>query len=588
MIAFRHPIAFFLYAPYAVLIALFAWSRFKRRRELKALGDWRLLAELVPLNGLKRRRHKDRMTLVACAVLIFAAAGPQFGSRLKEVKQRGVDVFIAVDTSRSMLAEDVPPSRLERAKQSLSLLIGKLDGNRVGVLAFARRAVMQCPLTVDTGAARLLLETVSVNTVPEQGTAIGSAIRLALARFPQKTQSGRAVVLLTDGEDHESDPIGAAKEAKAQGVVLFTIGIGTSKGEVIKNRDADGKVTEFLKHNGEMVISRLDDALLTKIAEITGGSYFRSTSTDHEIDEIADVLNGFEKRELSTKVFERLQERFAPFTLFALFLLIVEFFFAETPGQGRRVAGGFRQLWWRRSARTAATAALLLLTCAIAKADIRSQIREGNRLVTKGDLDGAARQFESAQIDDPENPLIAFNLATVAHLRGKEDESLKLFERADALTKDPALHARIAYNAGHVLFQMGKSPEAIEKFKESLRLNPHDMDAKYNLEYIRSGKKPQAKASKPDESKSPPPSPSAGPSQSPKPSEGQKSPDKQGDASPSPEPGASPTPKPGELSKEDAERVLQMSQDEESEKLKARPIRPLGSKEPPAASGEDW
>jgi len=582
VIAFRHPTAFFLLAPFALLVALYAWSRLRRRRELKALGDWRLLAELVPLDGLKRRRHKDRLALAAAAVLVLAATGPQFGSRLKEVKQRGMDVFIALDVSRSMLAEDVPPSRLERAKQSLSLLVGKLEGNRVGVIAFARRAVMQCPLTVDTGAARLLLETVSTHTVPEQGTAVGSAIRLGISRFPEKTQSGRAIVLLTDGEDHSSDPLGAAKEAKAKGVVVFTIGIGTSKGEVIKNRDADGKVTEFLKHNGEMVISRLDDALLTKVAEISGGAYFRSTSTDQEIDEIAEILNGFEKRELNTKVFERLQERYVPFTLFGLFLLILEFFFAETPGQRRRVLTGLRKVRFRRPARTAVTAAALLLVCAASvHADVRSLVREGNRLVKKGDLEGAAKQFESAQIDDPENPWLAFNLATVAHLRGDDEEAVKLFERAAALAKDPALRGRIAYNAGHAYFQMGQSPEAIEKFKEALRLDPRDMDAKYNLEYARSGKKPREQ--KPKDSKSPPPSP--GPTPSEKPSGDKK---EQAKASPSPQPSESPTPKPGELSKEDAERILQMTQDEESEKLKARPIRPLGSKESPAASGEEW
>lgn len=454
MMAFRHPEAFFSLIPFALIVALYAWSRWKRRRELTALGDWRLLADLLPLDALKRRRIKDRITLTAGLVLIFAAAGPQFGSRLKEVKQRGVDVFIAIDTSRSMLAEDVPPTRLDRARRSLSLLVNKLEGNRVGVVAFARRAVMQCPLTVDTSAARLLLETVNQNTVPEQGTAIGSAIRLALDRFPKDTKSGRAIVLLTDGEDHQSDPMGAAKLAKEQGVVVFTIGIGTSKGEVIKNRDAEGKVTEFHKHKGEMVVTHLDDAMLTKIAELTRGAYFRSTSTDAEIDEIAEILNGFEKRELSAKVFDRLQERYAPFVLIVLFLLFFEFFFPETPGQRGRLKAGLNKL---RPTRAAAAALLALLLATPAQADIRNQVRAGNRLVKAGDYEAAAKEFESAQIDDPENPLLAFNLGTVALLRGNADEALRHFERADSLTKDPELRARIAYNAGHVLFQDGKS-----------------------------------------------------------------------------------------------------------------------------------
>lgn len=577
---FRHPLAFLWYLPFALLLAVFAWSRWTRRRQLQSMGDWRLLSLLVPVAALRRRRLKDRIALVALFVLIFAAAGPQFGTRLKEVKQRGVDVFIAIDTSRSMLAEDAPPSRLERAKRSLSLLINKLDGNRVGVLAFAGRAVTLCPLTVDTNAARLLLETVNVNTVPEQGTAIGSAIRLALSRFPQGVHSGRAIVLLTDGEDHGSDPEEAAKEAKKQGVVLFTIGIGTTKGEVIKNRDANGNVTEFMKHNGEMVITHLDDALLSKIAEMTGGTYYRASSTDHEIDEIADVLNDFQKRELTTKMFDRREERFVPFTVAGLILLLLEFFFGETPGQRRRVAARLRAMRAPRSPTGAATAVgalmLVLSLAAPARADVRSQVRDGNRLVRKGDLEGAAKQFESAEIDDPDNPMLAYNLGTVATLRGQDEEALKYFDRAQSLTRDPALQARIAYNAGYALFHMGKTQDAVEKFKQSLRLNPRDMDAKYNIEYIRSGKKPKASAQKPSGT---PPQPSPNASQTPSEQKQQKA---------AAQPSAAPSPKPGELSKEDAERILQMTQDEESEKLKERPVRPLGSQESPVSTGEDW
>ena len=173
-----------------------------------------MLQRLLPVESLLRRRWKDRITLVALALVAFAAAGPQFGANMKEVKQRGVDVFICIDTSRSMLSEDVAPSRLEQAKRSLGLLIKKIEGNRIGIIAFAKFALIECPLTVDNDAARMFLDIIDQNTVPEQGTAIGDAIRLAIKSFPKDEKTGRALVLLTDGEDHRSDPVEAAQLAK--------------------------------------------------------------------------------------------------------------------------------------------------------------------------------------------------------------------------------------------------------------------------------------------------------------------------------------------------------------------------------------
>ncbi len=310
------------------MLGIYAWSRWKRLRDLNRVADARLLPQLVVIRALERRRFKDKIALLGLFFVIFSACGPQFGSSMKEVRQRGVDIFIAMDTSRSMLAEDVVPSRIEHAKRALGLLIEKLEGNRIGIIAFAKRALVQCPLTVDNDAARMFLEIMDVNTVPEQGTSIGEAIRLAIDRFPKDDKGGKAIVLLTDGEDHKSDPLEAAKAAKKAGVVIFTIGIGTTKGEVIKNRDENGNVTGFLKHNGEMVMSHMDDGLLTEIATITGGRYYRASSTDHEIDEIADALIALSKNEFATKTFQRLQERYQYPLLLAFLLLLFEFFFA--------------------------------------------------------------------------------------------------------------------------------------------------------------------------------------------------------------------------------------------------------------------
>ncbi len=409
MIAFHFIESFYLLLPFAALIALFMWSRWQRIRDLQHLGDWRLVKQLVSIPSLQRRRRKDLFFLIALAIVILSAAGPQFGSSLKEVKHRGVDVFIAMDVSRSMLAEDVPPTRIDRAKRGLGLLINKLEGNRIGIIAFAKRAVVQCPLTVDTDAARMFLELLDDKTIPEQGTSIGDAIRLGLDSFPKDEKTGRAIVLLTDGEDHKSDPVGAAKQAKEAGVVLFTIGIGTTKGEVIKDRDDQGKIVEFHKHEGEMVLSKLDDGLLNQIATLTGGDYYRSSSTDKEIDEIADQLNGFEKKEFASKIYERLQERYQWFLVLGLLLLLIEFFFGENPGQLARLAEALNKLPTKlRSLKKPATATLLalLLVPINAQADYRDHVRKGNKLVKKNDFAGARAELEKARNYLPQAPFL--------------------------------------------------------------------------------------------------------------------------------------------------------------------------------------
>ncbi len=555
--AFHYSQTFYLFIPFALLLGVYAWSRINRLRELARLGDWRLIKELVPIPALRRRRTKDGIGLVGLFFLIFAATGPQFGSKLKEVKQRGVDVFIAMDTSRSMLAEDVPPSRLDRAKRSLGVLTDKLGGNRIGIIAFAKDAVVQCPLTVDNEAARMFLDILDEKAVPRQGTSIGDAIRLALQSFPKDDKSGRAIVLLTDGEDHESDPVGAAKAAKEAGVVVFTIGIGTSKGEVIKDRDDQGKTVGFHKFQGEMVLSRLDDGLLNQIAQITGGRYYRASSTDSEIDEIADILNGFDKKEFASKIYERLQERYQFFLLIAFLLLLIEFFFGEKPGQIARMRKKFLLI------------ALLLMPMA-AQADYKDHVRRGNKLLQGGDTAGARAEFENARIDLPEAPFLPYNVAATYYLEGNMEEAQKQYEQALAMTDDSSFRSMIHYNMGHMFFNKGESAKAIEHFKESLKLNPTDMDAKYNIEYIKAGKKPknppqQQKQQKQD-------------------GKGEQKEQKQGEAKDEK--------KPGDISKENAERILQMMKDQESEKMKEADMRKPGLKKPKDKkeneAGEDW
>lgn len=560
---FHYSFFFWAFLPFGLLLFVYAWSRQLRRRHLVRLGDWALVRRYLSVDSLKRRQRKDILALIALVVLILTSTGPQFGARLKEVKQRGMDVFIAIDTSRSMLAEDVIPSRLDHAKRSLGLLVDKLAGNRVGIIAFAKYPVIQCPLTTDTEAAKLFLEIVDVNTVPKQGTAVGDAIKLALESFNWEDKTGKAIVLLTDGEDHESDPVEAAKMAKDKGVVLFTLGLGTSKGEVIKDRDEQGNVTAFHKFNGQMVLSRLDDALLTKIANMTGGKYYQASSSDREIDEIANQLNEFDKKEFASKSFERLQERYQVFGFFALLLLLFEFFFSENPGQ------------WGRYRALVKMGLLLLILTPNAWADVKTHIQEGNRLAKRKDFSGARGEFESAQIDAPEMPYIPYNIALTYYAEGKFEEARRQFEKTLAMTEQKDLISKTLYNLGHVAYAEGKHSDAIEYFKKALRVDPTDQDAKYNIEYLKSGKAPQ----------NPPQS------QQQKSGNGQQQNNEKNEEKPAESGEHKEEKRPGEMSKEDAERILQMMSDKEKEDLKSLPmVRPgqQDDKKKDNPNAEDW
>ncbi|MFN0117264.1 MAG: VWA domain-containing protein, partial [Elusimicrobiota bacterium] len=563
-----------------VLGLLFFLSGKRRKKGLALLGDWKLVQQMFPLESLQRRRMKDVILLFSFLLLIVSAAGPQFGSIMKEFKHRGVDVFIAIDISKSMMAEDVIPSRLERAKQSLSLLVKKLQGHRVGVIAFAKDAFLQCPLTIDIDAAQMFLEILDTNSVPRQGTSIGDAIRLALDNFPKDEKSGKAVVLLTDGEDHKSDPEGAAKEAKEKGVVLFTIGIGTSKGEVIKNKNEQGQVIEYQKYQGEMVLTKLDDGLLNKLALTTGGQYYRSSSTDREIDEISDIINGFEKKELNTKTHERLVERFQYFAFIVFLFLILEYFISEKFGQLGRVRNflvNSKRYLYRNKKNMALL--LFILFSQTVQADFKDHILTGNKLIKKKDLTGARKEFESARNDNPDSPIPVYNIANSYYLEGKFDEAEKEYLSASNMTLDSGFKSQVAYNLGHLYFNMDKRDQSLEQFKECLRLNPADVDAKYNIEYILSGKipknppQPQQKKDEGDNNNK---------DNKPQDARDDNKDQKSGDQSEQNKDG---------LSKEDAERVLQMMKDQESEKLKNAIILRPGQKKPEKKeqeSGEDW
>jgi len=301
-----------LWAVVPVFLAIaFIWHARQRVRTLLALGKPETVSRMLPPGLDDRRKWAAVFSLLGLFLWVVALAGPLLGSKLVEIKQRGLDVFIAVDCSLSMQAEDLKPSRMAQAKLLLGQLIDRLAGDRLGIIAFAGQAYVECPLTIDTNAAQQVLDSLDVGTVPIPGTVIGDAIRTALKGLKAGEGGSRVLILLTDGEDHHSDPEGAAKEAARAGMKIYAIGIGGTQGEPIPVFDEQGHRTGYKRDKkGEVVLSKVDEKMLLEITQSTGGQYFRATQTGEEAEQIAQALDALKHGDQKARQFNRFENRY--------------------------------------------------------------------------------------------------------------------------------------------------------------------------------------------------------------------------------------------------------------------------------------
>ncbi|QQS37511.1 MAG: VWA domain-containing protein [Ignavibacteriales bacterium] len=330
MFRFAHPE--YLNALYLlpVLILLYWYLQIARNRLIKNFADEKLHKTLLPSFSSLKRHTKFGLVMLALLFLITAISNPQVGSRLQEVKQTGIDVIICLDVSYSMMAEDIKPNRMEKAKFQIANLIKKLKGDRIGLIVFSGAAYVQIPLTTDYSAANLFLSAVDVSSVPQQGTSISSAIALATKSFDQKTETEKAIIVITDGEDHEGDIEAALSEAVTAGIKIFTIGLGSTTGVPIPVYDRNGQSAGFKTDNsGNTVLTKLNESILQDIASKANGVYYRGTNYDDNLDQIYDKLSSLEKSEFGTKKVTDYEDRFYYFLIPALLLLVMEFFISE-------------------------------------------------------------------------------------------------------------------------------------------------------------------------------------------------------------------------------------------------------------------
>lgn len=329
MFKFGHPEYLYLLIVIPVLALLYILSVIYKKRALKKFGDLEIIEQLMPYVSKNRPLIKFIFLAVSFAAVIVALADPQFGSKVEIVKKKGAEIIIALDVSNSMLAEDLQPNRLERAKQAISKLIDKLENDRFGLIIFAGDSYIQVPLTTDYAASKMFLSSINTGIVTKQGTAIGSAIDLAMNSFTPETEMDKALIIITDGENHEDDAIAAAKLAKEKGITIHTIGMGSPEGAPIPIREGYGQ-TMFLKdRDGNVVISKLDQVALQQIASETEGIFIRANNSEVGLNKLLEQINKMQKQEVETKIYTEFEHRYQYLLGIAILLLIIELLVAE-------------------------------------------------------------------------------------------------------------------------------------------------------------------------------------------------------------------------------------------------------------------
>lgn len=312
-----------------VLIVFFWYLIRNRKRLLERFTNKELVSKLAPGRSTAKVIIKNTMVVVTFALLVLAIANPQIGTKYEEVRQTGIDVFILLDVSLSMNAEDIRPNRLQKAKHSITSLIQKLRGDRIGLIVFSGNAYVQFPLTTDYAAANLLLNAVSLNSVPQPGTAIGEAITTAVRSFKEDAKTQKVIVIITDGEDHEGDLNESIKEAVEKNISIYTIGLGSPSGVPIPVNTGIGQNPYKTDGSGNIVLTRLDEQTLQLIAGEGNGKYYRGSNTENELDQIYSELSKLEKTEFGTVKITDYEDRFYFLLIPALLLLIGEFFISE-------------------------------------------------------------------------------------------------------------------------------------------------------------------------------------------------------------------------------------------------------------------
>lgn len=328
MLRFEHIEYLYLLLAIPFFIFLFVWVLTHRKKLWQQWGDMALVKQLAPQQSTGKMWFKFVIYNLTFILLVIGLANPQIGSKMQKMDRKGIDLVIALDVSNSMLAQDIKPNRLARAKRAISKLVDKLQGDRIGIVVFAGRAYTQLPITSDYSAAKLFVNTIDTDIVPTQGTSIEQAIDLSLSAF-QENKHEKAIVIITDGEDHEDSPIAATERAVAEGVKVYTIGIGLPEGAPIPVYSGNRQVGFKKDLDGKTIVTKLDESTLQQIAAAGQGVYVRANNTTAGLQQVFKRINEMEKKKYESRVFSDYEDRFQIFLALAFIIIVLELFVSD-------------------------------------------------------------------------------------------------------------------------------------------------------------------------------------------------------------------------------------------------------------------
>ena len=460
-----------------LLGAVYFYAAYKKKKVFREMGDEVLVKELTSSYNPSSFPLKFSLALIAMLLIILSIANLRSDKGSQKINRNGIDVMIALDVSKSMLAQDIKPTRLDRAKQLLSKLMDRLSSDRIGIVIFAGKSYLQMPLTGDHSAAKMYLSSATPETVPTQGTVIGDALKMCFASFNAKEKKYKAVVLISDGEDHDDNAIKVAGQMGDEGVVINTVGIGSPEGAPIMD-----ETTNELKKDkdGNTVITKLNEQELADVAKSGNGNYQLFTNTDATVSQLYNELSTMDKRSVTDDSLIDYQSWFQYLLGAALIFLLAELFISEL----RR--SSFRKM--------KAVVTILLISIgftASAQTD-KEAIKKGNDAYKKNDYGVAVKNYGDAVKKNDGDATAQYNLGNALYKTDKKEDAVNAYDKAETAAKMPADKSAALYNKG-VVFQNDKKPEdCITAYKNALKQDPNNEDARHNLEIALKGTKAAA------------------------------------------------------------------------------------------------
>lgn len=471
MFRFESPIYLYL----LVLIPLLALIRYlsyrNQKKRLRKFGEPSLLKALMPDVSRFRPSVKFWILQGALALLIVMLARPQMGTKINHEKRVGIETIIAMDISNSMRAEDIVPSRLDRSKMMVENLVDHFTNDKIGLIVFAGDAFVQLPITSDYVSAKMFLSSIDPSMMASQGTDIARAIEMASHSFTQEEGIGKAIIVITDGEDHEGGAVEAAEAAKKNGMRVYVLGVGSTQGAPIP---VPGTGNYMQDNTGNTVMSALNEDMCKQVAQAGGGAYIHVENNSAAQEQLDNELDKLAKKETSTAVYSEFDEQFQAFGVLALLLLILEICIFDRRNPLLKHVSLFGK-------RKVAVMLLFLTALSVTAQTDRQYIRQGNKQFRMGDYPNAEVSYRKAIEQNPKNPQASFNLGNALMAQKKDSAAVTQFENASRLEPNPLRKAQSFHNIGVICQTHKMYGEAIEAYKNALRLNPNDDETRYNL-----------------------------------------------------------------------------------------------------------